>query len=47
MASLLQVYRDNRQTVDESFGAFADRYSIPTLQELLKQSQGDGTASYD
>jgi ferredoxin-nitrite reductase len=47
VASLLQVYRDNRQTVDESFGAFADRYSIPTLQKLLKQSQGDGTASHD
>jgi ferredoxin-nitrite reductase len=47
IASLLQVYRANRHSVDESFGAFADRYSIPTLQGLLQQSQGDGTASYD
>jgi ferredoxin-nitrite reductase len=45
MASLLQVYRDHRHTVDEAFGAFADRYSIPSLQELLQQSPGDGTAS--
>ena len=47
MASLLQLYRDHRHTVDESFGAFAERYSIPTLQGLLKQSPGDRTASYD
>ncbi len=47
MASLLQVYRDHRQTVDEAFGAFADRNSIPTLQGLLKPPPGDGTASYD
>jgi ferredoxin-nitrite reductase len=47
IASLLRVYRANRQSIDEPFGAFADRHSIPTLQGLLKQSQGDGTASYD
>jgi ferredoxin-nitrite reductase len=47
MARLLQVYRDNRHTVDESFGDFAERYSIPSLQELSKQSPGDGTASHD
>ena len=47
MTSLLQVYRDNRHTVDESFGDFAKRYSIPSLQRLLKQSPGDGTASDD
>jgi ferredoxin-nitrite reductase len=47
MAILLQVYRDHRHTVEEAFGAFADRYSIPTLQGLLKPPPGDGTASYD
>jgi ferredoxin-nitrite reductase len=47
MTSLLQVYRDNRHTVDESFGDFAKRYSIPSLQRLLKRSPGDGTASDD
>jgi ferredoxin-nitrite reductase len=47
MARLLQVYRDHRHTVDEAFGAFADRNSLPTLQGLLKPPPGDGTASYD
>jgi ferredoxin-nitrite reductase len=45
MTSLLHAYRDNRQTSDESFGDFVGRYSIPSLQRLLKRSPGDGTAS--
>jgi ferredoxin-nitrite reductase len=40
MAKLLQLYRDHRHTVDESFGAFAERFSIPTMQGLLEQPPG-------
>jgi ferredoxin-nitrite reductase len=47
MARLLQVYRDHRHTVDEPFGVFADRSSIPTLQEFLTRSPGDGITSHD
>jgi ferredoxin-nitrite reductase len=47
LTSLLQVYRDHRHRVDESFGDFAERYSIPSLQRLLKQAHGGGTASDD
>jgi hypothetical protein len=47
MTSLLQVYRDHRHRVDESFGDFAERHSIPSLQRLLKQAHGGGTASDD
>jgi ferredoxin-nitrite reductase len=47
MTSLLHVYRDNRHTSDESFGDFVERFSIPSLQRLLQQSHGGGTASND
>jgi ferredoxin-nitrite reductase len=47
MANLLQVYRDHRQHVDEAFGAFADRLSIPSLQALLRHAPGAGTTSDD
>jgi ferredoxin-nitrite reductase len=47
MTSLLHVYRDKRHTVDESFGDFVERYPIASLQRLLTQSQGEGTASDD
>jgi ferredoxin-nitrite reductase len=47
MARLLDVYRQQRQTVDESFGAFAERQGIPTLQGFLQASTDDGIASDD
>jgi ferredoxin-nitrite reductase len=47
MGRLLQVYRARRRTADESFGAFAERHSVPTLQGLLGQPPGDGAATDD
>jgi ferredoxin-nitrite reductase len=47
IGNLLHVYRDKRQTVEESFGAFADRYSVPALQDLLKKLPCDRPASDD
>jgi ferredoxin-nitrite reductase len=47
MTRLLRLYRDKRHAGDESFGDFVERYSIPALQGLLKQTPGDGTAADD
>jgi ferredoxin-nitrite reductase len=47
VARLLQLYRDHRHTVDESFQSFAERCSMATLQEVLQPSPGDRTAADD
>jgi ferredoxin-nitrite reductase len=47
MVRLLQVYREHRQAADESFGAFAERHSIATLQRFLQQALSDENASDD
>jgi ferredoxin-nitrite reductase len=44
---LLHVYRQHRRTPEESFGAFADRYSMTALQHLCNTSQPDKSAEHD
>jgi ferredoxin-nitrite reductase len=46
IARLLHVYRQHRRTPDETFGAFADRYTMTALQRLLHTSQPDKPESH-
>jgi hypothetical protein len=47
IARLLHVYREHRRTPEETFGAFADRYTMTVLQHLLHPTPLDKPESHE
>jgi ferredoxin-nitrite reductase len=46
LTRMLYIYQDNRRSPDESFGAFANRYTLADLQQLFDQPQLSQSHTY-